>query len=292
MIRSMTAFGRGEVPIGEGAIVAEVRTVNSRHLDLRIRLPRELAELEAVARSAVSRYFSRGKVDVIVRLPEESASVPEVTLRLEAAAHYVEAAEALRKQFALEGGLTVETLLGLPGVVRLREPEQPNPEVERGVLGAVQAACDAADGMRKREGEALQNELSTRLSRVEELVTEIGSRADEIVQGLRDRLQRRLATLAPQVGLDPSRLDQEVVFYADRMDVTEEAVRLRSHIAQFRESLSSTGPVGRKLEFILQELSRETNTVGSKAPEGEIPSRVVELKTELEKVREQVLNVE
>jgi uncharacterized protein (TIGR00255 family) len=292
MIRSMTAFGRGEATLGGGTIVAEARTVNSRHLDLRIRLPREFVELEPAIRKAVSRCFSRGKVDVTVRLPEDSAPTPDVTVGFEAAARYVEAADALRARFGLEGTLSLETLLGLPGVVRLREAALEASEAEPSLVEAVEAACRAADSMRQREGAALEGDLSDRLSRVETMVTEIGSRADDVRKGLRERLERRLATLAPQVGLDPSRLDQEVVFYADRMDVTEEAVRIDSHIAQFRESLSSRGPVGRKLEFLLQELARETNTIGSKVTEGELTALVVDLKTELEKLREQVQNVE
>ncbi len=292
MIRSMTAFGRGEAVLGPGAVTAEVRTVNSRHLDLRLRLPRECTELEPVLRSEVSRHFARGQVEVTVRLPEESGASPEVAVDLETAARYVEVADRLRKQLGIKGGLSVETLLGLPEVVQLREPELPASELTQAVLGAAEQACGAAAQMRRREGEALEAEFSARLGEIEELVTRIAERADEVNEGLRERLRLRLATLAPEAGVDPARLAQEVVFYADRMDVTEELVRLRSHLAQFRESLSTSGPVGRKLEFLLQELSREANTIGSKASDGEIPTWVVELKTGLEKLREQALNVE
>jgi uncharacterized protein (TIGR00255 family) len=288
----MTSFGRAEAPLGEGAVAAEIRTVNSRHLDLRIRLPRECSELEPAVRSAASRYFSRGQVDVAVRLPEGGGPTPEVVVDQEVAARYIEAANALREQFGLAERLSVDTLLGLPEVVRVRETDLPVAELSEAILTAVARGCAAAAGMRRREGEALESELSARLSRVEEIVTQIGTCADEVIEGLLDRLRRRVAALAPELSVDPSRLDQEVVFYADRMDITEELVRLRSHLTQFRESLGESGPVGRKLEFLLQELAREVNTVGSKASDGEIPARVVELKTELEKLREQVVNVE
>jgi uncharacterized protein (TIGR00255 family) len=288
----MTAFGRGEAALGPGVVTAEVRTVNSRHLDLRIRLPRECTELEPVLRSAVSRHFARGQVEVTVRLPEESSASPEVGVNLDTAARYVEVADALRKQLGIEGALSIETLLGLPEVVQLRQPELPASELAQAVCGAAEQACEAAAQMRRREGEALETEFSARLVEVQELVTRIGERTDEITEGLRERLRRRLATLAPEAGVDPARLAQEVVFYADRMDVTEELVRLGSHLAQFRESLSVGGPVGRKLEFLLQELTREANTIGSKASDGQIPTWVVELKTGFEKLREQVLNVE
>ncbi|MEE8556374.1 MAG: YicC/YloC family endoribonuclease [Myxococcota bacterium] len=291
MIRSMTAFGRGEVARDGDPIVTEVRTVNSRHLDLRFRLPRDCAALEPALRTRVARYFSRGKVDVTVRLPDNAGS-PSVTVNLEAAQAYVEAAERLQERFSLEAGLSVDTVLGLPGVARLEERESTSEELVAGIEPALQAACEAAAEMREREGEAIQTELETCLSRVDGWVTKIASRADEVGEALRDRLSRRLSGLVADVGVDPARVDQEVVLYADRMDVTEEISRLRSHIAQFRDSLERSGPVGRKLEFLLQELSREANTLGSKATDGEISPWVVELKTELEKVREQVLNVE
>ncbi len=287
----MTAFGRGEVARDGDPIVTEVRTVNSRHLDLRFRLPRDCAALEPALRTRVARYFSRGKVDVTVRLPDNAGS-PSVTVNLEAAQAYVEAAERLQERFSLEAGLSVDTVLGLPGVARLEERESTSEELVAGIEPALQAACEAAAEMREREGEAIQTELETCLSRVDGWVTKIASRADEVGEALRDRLSRRLSGLVADVGVDPARVDQEVVLYADRMDVTEEISRLRSHIAQFRDSLERSGPVGRKLEFLLQELAREANTLGSKATDGEISPWVVELKTELEKVREQVLNVE
>jgi uncharacterized protein (TIGR00255 family) len=287
----MTAFGRGEAPLGSDLIVAEVRTVNSRHLDLRVRLPREYSELEPPVRAAASTHFSRGKVDVNVRLPEGSTP-PEVAVEIDVAARYVEAADALRKRFEIEGELSLAALLALPGVVRLREPERPGEALAEAIQAAVEGACRAAAEMRAREGNSLKTELSHRLGRIEEGITRIESRADEVQKGLRERLERRIAALAPEVGLDPSRLDQEVVFYVDRSDVTEETVRFRSHIAQFREAIETAGPVGRKLEFLLQELAREANTLGAKAADGELAGWGVELKTELEKLREQVLNVE
>jgi uncharacterized protein (TIGR00255 family) len=288
----MTSFGRGEAPLGAGAVVAEVRTVNARHLDLRLKLPREHTDLEPPVRTIVARTFARGKAELVVRLPEEAAPPPSVNVDVEVAGRYMDAASSLRERFGLDEGLSLEALLTLPGVVRLREPEAPTEEVSRAVLGAVERACDAAAEMRQREGEAIERELSARLKGVEVLVTSVESRADEIGRGLRARLQRRLDALAPEVDLDPSRLEQEVVLYVDRMDVTEETVRLRSHLSQFAASIGSGEPVGRKLEFLLQELVREVNTVGSKISDSEISAFVVDLKSELEKLREQVLNVE
>jgi uncharacterized protein (TIGR00255 family) len=186
----------------------------------------------------------------------------------------------------------VGTLLTLPGVVRLRELTEPGEGASKAVLAAVGQACRAAVEMREKEGEALRADLESRLERVLAEVTRIEARADQVKRGLRERLKRRISALSPELGLDPARLDQEVVFYADRMDITEETVRLRSHAAQFASSLAAEEPVGRKLEFLLQELVREANTVGSKVADSEAAALVVELKSELEKLREQVLNVE
>jgi uncharacterized protein (TIGR00255 family) len=273
-------------------VVAEVRTVNARHLDLRLRLPREYADMEPSVRTIIARAFARGKAELVVRLPEETGPPPVVNVDADVAGRYMEAASTLRERFGLDDGLSLEALLTLPGVVRLREPEGPAEAVSRAALEAVERACDAAADMRQREGEAIEREISARLKGVEELVTSVETRADEIGRGLRARLQRRLDALAPELELDPSRLEQEVVLYADRMDVTEETVRLRSHLSQFAASIGSSGPVGRKLEFLLQELGREVNTVGSKISDSEISAFVVDLKSELEKLREQVLNVE
>lgn len=291
MIRSMTAYGRGEAPLGTGTVAVEVRTLNTRHFDVRLRLPREWSEMESAVRAALAGHFARGKVEVAIQLPEE-LTAGAVELDPAIAGRYVEAAEALRRRFGLDGGLPVGTLLTLPGVVRLRELTEPGEGASKAVLAAVGQACRAAVEMREKEGEALRADLESRLERVLAEVTRIEARADQVKRGLRERLKRRISALSPELGLDPARLDQEVVFYADRMDITEETVRLRSHAAQFASSLAAEEPVGRKLEFLLQELVREANTVGSKVADSEAAALVVELKSELEKLREQVLNVE
>ena len=177
-------------------------------------------------------------------------------------------------------------------MARLVDPELPEDAATEAVEQALRQACVAAAEMRVREGRSLERELRARLESSLERVTQIEARAEEIQRGLRERLEKRLSALEPEIELDPGRLEQEVVLYADRMDVTEETVRWRSHCEQFRETLDSDGPVGRKLEFLLQEMGRETNTIGSKALDAPVSRAVVELKTELEKIREQVLNVE
>ncbi|MBW2279680.1 MAG: YicC family protein [Deltaproteobacteria bacterium] len=291
MIRSMTGFGRGAARLGDARLTAEVRCVNGRHLDVRVRLPRELAESEAALKEIARRAFGRGQVDLSIRLPAESLG-GQVSVDLEAARGYLAGAAELQRELDVSGGLSAEVLMRMPGVAVTREPDSTGEEAAAAIAEAAAAACAAAAEMRAREGESLDVELRQRISAFAERVEQIAGQADEIRKGLRERLDKRLASLAPQIEVEPARLEQEVVLYADRMDVTEEIVRLRSHLAQFRETLDESGPVGRKLEFLIQELGREVNTVGSKAGRASLTRSVVELKTELEKLREQVLNVE
>lgn len=287
--RSMTGFGRADGPQG---ISAEVRTVNSRHLEVRVRLPRELAALEREARAAGARFFERGQVEIAVRLPQEGDLAPRLELDLDAAQRYASAAQELASGLHLPSDLTAAKLLSLPGVARVREPELEAEALAPAVLETISSACRAAAEMRAREGEALLRELRGRLGKIETLVSQIEARAAAVLSGLRERLEKRLAALAPELEIDPGRLEQEVVLYVDRQDITEETVRLRSHLEQFSETLDASGAVGRKLEFVLQEMGRETNTIGSKSADAVLTRVVVELKTEQEKLREQVLNLE
>jgi uncharacterized protein (TIGR00255 family) len=292
VIRSMTGFGRGEVPLGGGLLAAEVKTVNGRHLEVRLRLPREFSAFEQPLRELAASFFERGQVEVLVRLPPEGVGEPRVEVDLQAARAYAEGGALLSSELGLGDALPLATLLTLPGVVRTLEPELDGSEVEGALRAAVEAGSSAAVEMRVREGQNLERELRRRLEGLGAAVEAIGLRAEDVKRGLRERLTKRVAALAPELELDPARLEQEVVLYADRMDVTEETVRLGSHLEQFHETLGESGPVGRKLEFLLQELGREVNTIGSKVSDAGITHRVVEMKTELEKLREQVMNVE
>lgn len=291
MIRSMTGFGRGEAALGDGRVGAEVRCVNSRHLEVRVRIPREWNELEASLRETAGRAFGRGQVDISVRVSSE-ASPATVEIDLEAARRYLDGAGRLRDELGAEGTLPIAALVGLPGVAVTREPDAVDDREAAALRDAVESACAAAAEMRAREGSSLDRELRERLAGFDARVEDVAGHADEIQKGLRERLDKRLAALSSQVEVDPGRIEQEVVIYADRMDVTEEIVRLRSHLAQFRETLDEEGPVGRKLEFLIQEVGREINTIGSKAGQALLTRSVVEMKAELEKLREQVLNVE
>ena len=291
-ICSMTGYGRGQAALAQGVLSVELRAVNSRFLDLRVRLPREFSALEPQVRATASGFFVRGQVDLGVRQGGAAGGRGEVAIDAELARQYVEAADQLRDRFGLQGTLPVSTLLELPGVAQQQEAALEPSAVAEALMEAVEQACREAAAMREREGSALVSELRQRLQGFEPAVAEIETRADEVKRAVRERLEKRLAALGPEIEIDPARLAQEVVLYADRMDTTEEIVRLRSHLAQFHETLDTGGPVGRKLEFLLQEIGREVNTIGSKAADAPISRHVVELKTELEKLREQVLNLE
>ncbi len=296
MIRSMTGFGRADFEVGGARFDVEVRCLNSRHLDVSVRLPRLLAACEGDVRARVQKAFGRGKADVVVSLAPGAAPPPRLDVDLAAAAKYVDAARSLAERYGLEADLGVAALLALPSVVRVVELELPPEAVREALLPAVGRALASADAMRAAEGAAIDRELRSRLARVSELARALEERSGLVQAAVRERLRKRTEQLQAETGLElEARLAHEIVLAADRLDVTEEIVRLRSHIEQFLSVLDSPAsgdPAGRRLEFLLQELSREANTVGSKGGDAPVAHGVVDLKTELERLREQVLNVE
>ena len=300
MILSMTGFGsasRDAAAVGlEGVVVeVEARSVNHRHLDLRIRLPKRMGDRETALKQRVQGRLGRGKVDVTVNLVLGGATT-QLEIDETVAAQYVDAARALGDRHGLDANLDASTLLALPGVTRVLEAELDPDRIGPVLDAAFDAALDALVEMRTREGQALAAELESRLGTVDALAQAFEVRADEVLAVARQRLEKRAEQIKRDVGmLDEARLHQEIVIAADRLDITEELVRLRSHVAQFREILAGGGsgePVGRRLDFLLQELGREANTVGSKANDAPLAQDVVALKTELERIREQVQNVE
>ncbi len=298
MIYSMTGFGRAKREVEGIGLEVEIRSVNHRHLDLRVRLPRVLMDQETAIKKRIQGDLSRGKVEVTVSLTLNTAAT---TLEIDEgiAAQYIAASENLRKRHRLgaeRGGLDVAALLGLPGVTRVVETEVDAEVLVGPLCEATSEATEALIAMRAAEGESLSIEIEGRLARVGALAVAFEARAGEVLAVAKQRLRKRTEQIKREVGLlDEARLHQEIVIAADRLDITEELVRLQSHVAQFRETLQSAGrghPVGRRLDFLLQELGRETNTVGSKANDAPLAQDVVELKTELERIREQVQNVE
>jgi uncharacterized protein (TIGR00255 family) len=296
MIRSMTGFGCASFRAGGVVFEVEARSVNHRHLDLRIRLPRPLSALEPAVRERAQAGLSRGKVELGVSMPEGAAPLQRIEIDLDAAREYARVAAELQESEGLAGPLSVDALLGLPGVARFAERELPLEEIEAGLLDAVGSAAEALDEMRVGEGAALERDLLGRLETVMGLSHSIEARAGAVGDAARERLRKRAEQLNLETGiLDEARLHQEIVIAADRLDITEEIVRLRSHVDQFREIVAMGGPgrpVGRRLDFLLQEFAREANTIGSKGSDSPVAHHVVELKTEIERLREQAQNVE
>jgi uncharacterized protein (TIGR00255 family) len=296
VIQSMTGFGSATFQASDSGFEVEVRSVNHRHLDARVRLPRNFSSLESDLRARIQARFDRGKIDCSVIAPEASTPEPRLEVDREAAREYLRAAREISSQEQLDGEVGVAQLLGLPGVTRFVEPKVSLEALGDAAGAALEKALDGLAAMRAAEGAALERDLKERLDRVGELADALEARAGLVQEAVRERLHRRVRQLGAETGLvDETRLHQEVTLAADRLDVTEEIVRLRSHVEQFRQAIESAGPgapVGRRLEFLLQELSREANTIGSKGADAPIAHLIVDLKTELERVREQVQNVE
>ena len=291
VIRSMTGFGAGRGASGGEELDVEVRSVNHKFCEVKVRAPRELAVLEIEAGKLVKERLARGGVDVTIRRPGGAGGLaPRIDLNL--AESYARAFRELQGRLGLAGDVRLADVVAADGVVRLEE-RTVDPEAAREALRrALGAALDALVEMRAREGEALARDLAGRLDVVEGLVGRVEALGPQALEHHRTRLAERVQELVRGAAVDPARLEQELALLADRTDVTEEMTRLRSHLAQARALLRLAEPAGRKLDFLVQEMHREVNTIGSKSQSAELASVVVSLKVEIERMREQVQNVE
>jgi len=291
MIRSMTGFGAGHGAAGGEELDVEVRSVNHKFCEVKVRTPRELAALELDAARAVKDRLARGGVEVSLRRPGPAGGLaPRVDAAL--AESYARAFAEVAARLGLPGGPALSDVIGAEGVVRLEERAVDLDAAREALRGAIAGALDALVAMRAREGEALGRDLAGRLARVEALVARVAELVPAALAAHEVRLRERVEELARGVAVDPARLAQEIAILADRTDVTEEITRLRSHAGQVRALLASLEPAGRKLDFLVQEMHREVNTIGSKSQSAEIAAAVVEMKAEVERMREQVQNVE
>ncbi|HEX9052053.1 MAG TPA: YicC/YloC family endoribonuclease [Anaeromyxobacter sp.] len=291
MIRSMTGFGAGHGAAAGEELDVEVRSVNHKFCEIKVRAPRELGALELDAGKAVKERLARGGVEVSIRRPGSAGGLaPRVDVAL--AQSYARAFAEIAARTGLPGGPTLADVIGAEGVVRLEERAVDVEAAREALRGALAAALDALVAMRAREGEALERDLSGRLGHVEALVARVAELVPAALAAHEARLAERVQELARGVTVDPARLAQEIAILADRTDVTEEITRLRSHVGQVRALLASREPAGRKLDFLVQEMHREVNTIGSKSQSAEIAAAVVEMKAEIERMREQVQNVE
>ena len=290
--RSMTGFGRGEASADGRTWVAEVRTVNHRFLDQRVVLPRLFGALEEPVKKLVAGALDRGRVDVTFSLQGMTTSQPQLVVNDSVARQYHRCLRQLIGEYGLRPEVGLGDMLTLRDVITLEEP-RPDMEAEWGLIRtALTSALRECDRMREEEGRAMQVDLLDRLGKFEAIVARITDRLPELLALRQAELRQRVGRLLDGVDLDPVRLAQETAILADKSDVTEEVIRLGSHIAQFRAFLASDEPVGRRLDFLLQEFLREVNTLSSKIANADIAHLGVEMKNEIEKLREQVQNIE
>lgn len=292
-MKSMTGYGRGSAIGDDFSVSVDLKTVNNRFLDIHLRLGGELSPLEPAIKRQISSRLSRGRVDVTISFEKTSQTAYELNRPL--IAGYVDALRALQSEFSIAGELDINVLARLPGALQPAR-DGLSADVAPGLERAVAGALDELERMRAQEGEALQQEMAERIDKIERLVPIIESAAAGLVDAYQVRLQKRIGELLNRNGqlveVDQGRLAQEVAYLSDRSDISEEMVRLRSHLSQFRDALSSTSETGKMLDFLLQELNREANTTLSKSTDLTIKEAALAIKAEVEKIREQVQNVE
>jgi uncharacterized protein (TIGR00255 family) len=288
----MTGFGVGRGRAGGEEFTAEVKAVNHKYVEVKVRLPRELQALEAELQRQVKAVCTRGAVELTLRRATLTASGSVPTVDAAMARAWRQALGEVARLTGLADTTSAAEVAAQSGVVRLEEPTVDVPSATRAAEAAVAEALLGLVAMREREGASLAADLSGRIERVAVLVRELQGLAPRAVEEYRDRLAARLAELTSGAGVEPQRLAQELALFAERTDIAEELTRLASHLGQFRALLASDEPSGRKLDFLLQEMNREVNTAGSKIQSAEASTRVVELKAELERIREQVQNIE
>jgi len=288
----MTGFGRGRGMTAEVEIITEIRAVNHRFLDVSLRVPKLYTSFEPEIRKIVSERIGRGKIDVTVTRTGGKGGLMEVVLDNQLADGYYKCLRELKDRFGLAGEVTISDMLTLRELIVPLEKEQGIEEELPLMEASLGKALDALDEMRKIEGRALWKDIEQRLVTIRETAGLIAPMVDQVTAMAKEKLAKRVQDLTGGLELDQERLAQEVALIADRSDVTEELTRLNSHVEQFLSCGQAGSPLGRKLDFLLQELLREVNTVGSKSASGEIASYIVNMKAELEKIREQTQNIE
>ena len=292
MIRSMTGYGSAKGSCQGMELSVELKSVNNRYLDCAVRLPRGFLFAEEAVKSRVQAHISRGKVDVFVSIDSTGADDVLVRVNESLAAGYVSAIRQLAGTFSLESSLTALALGRMPDVLTVEKRDADAETVTAAISETVERALLAYDEMRAREGEKLRDDISSRLDTIESYVAEIERRSPETVREYRERLFRKMTEVLQNTALDEQRILLEAGIFADKIAVDEETVRLRSHLAQMRGMLAEGSPIGRKMDFLVQEFNRESNTIGSKCSDSAVTKLVIELKSEIEKIREQIQNIE
>lgn len=295
MVRSMTGYGRGEASDQGITVTVELRSVNNRYLDATVKMPRAYLFAEDALKEQLQNQVGRGKVDVYVNVAHTGGDDTVVTVNEALAKSYI---DALRKLYELDGGNYIKKsgyaadLARFPDVLTVEKKEEDQERIKALLLSALEAALREFNAMREREGEKLTADILSRADTIEKLTEKVEERAPGIVADYRARLAAKMADVLQNTQIEESRILTEAAIYADRVAVDEETVRLHSHLSQLREMLSAGGGVGRKLDFLIQEFNREANTIGSKCNDIETSRLVVDIKAEIEKIREQIQNLE
>ena len=292
MVKSMTGYGRAEDTLNGCTITVELRSVNNRYLDCNVRMPRLYLFAEETIKSRVQNTISRGKVDVFVTLDSTGGEQVQVSVNQPLADGYYAALTQLAERYGLSKDISVSLLSRFPDVLLAEKAEEDVEQWAQDICSVLDRALADFDQMRTREGARLETDVLSRAARIEELVGKVEERSPQTVAEYRAKLEARMNEVLSNTQLDPARILTEAAIFADKVAVDEETVRLRSHIGQLRHMLEQGGATGRKLDFLIQEFNREANTIGSKCSDIDIARHVVDIKAEIEKIREQVQNIE
>ncbi len=292
MIKSMTGYGRAVETVNGREISVELRSVNNRYLDCSVRLPRILSFAEDAVKQAVKASISRGKVDVYISVRSEAGEEAQVSLNKNVLEGYLAAMRQMVEECGVRDDISVSVVSRLPEVFQIEKPQVDEEQLLSDLMGVVNTALVSYDAMRATEGAAMDQDLRTRGKTIEDLVTLVEQGNAQTVIDYRTRLENKLREVLENTSIDESRILTEAAIFADKVAVDEETVRLRSHLKQMYTMLDNGGPIGRKLDFLLQEMNREANTTGSKCTDVNLARIVVDIKAELEKIREQTQNIE
>ena len=292
MVKSMTGYGRAVETVNGREFTVELRSVNNRYLDCTVKLPRTLSFAEEAVKQAVKATISRGKVDVFIAVRSEGAADVKVTLNAAMVEGYLAAMKQMVTDYGVQDDISVSVISRMPDVFTVEKPEVDEAQLQADLMSVVNKALASYDAMRATEGKALENDLRSRGNTILELVSQVEAGSGQNVIDYRTRLENKLKEVLANTAIDESRILTEAAIFADKVAVDEETVRLRSHLEQMNTMLSGGGAIGRKLDFLLQEMNRESNTIGSKCSDVRLARIVMDIKAELEKIREQTQNIE
>ncbi|MGN1016512.1 MAG: YicC/YloC family endoribonuclease [Faecousia sp.] len=292
MVKSMTGYGRCVETVGGREFTVELRSVNNRYLDCTVKLPRQLSFAEDTVKQAVKAAISRGKVDVFISMRSEGGSDAKVTLNAPLVEGYLAAMKEMAQRYGVVDDISVSTLARMQDVFTVEREEVDEEQLLKDLMTVVDKAIAGYDAMRAAEGAALEKDLRRRGETILELVAQVEAGSGQTVSDYRARLESKLREVLANTAIDESRILTEAAIFADKVAVDEETVRLRSHLSQMNQMLKGGGAIGRKLDFLLQEMNRESNTIGSKCSDVRLARIVVDIKAELEKIREQTQNIE